>query len=117
MKSDHKPAFEYDPLTEVVIGCVLLRESQCTYLPPGKIFHLGLTEKGKRAIEPPMNTDEHRLKDDEKKSVVKNLVSIFIMSLSVCIGVYRWLKNLCFNWLNQPRSVDAFVGACDASVS
>ena len=41
---------------------------------------------------------------------------IFIMSLSVFIGVHRWLKILCFNLLNLDLSVCTCAGARDASV-
>jgi hypothetical protein len=73
------------------------------------------TKQRKRTFEPPMNTDEHRLKaDKEKRLHTKNAFVIF-MSLSVFIGVHRWLK-IVFDHLNLNHSVADFLGACDASV-
>jgi hypothetical protein len=51
-------------------------------------------EKAKAFFEPPMNTDEHRLKADKEKGYKNRFCSFFIMSLSVFIGVHRWLKSL-----------------------
>jgi len=90
---------------------------QCTDLPPREIFQRDLTEKEKKPLEPPMNTDEHRLKTDKEKGSIKNTLLIFIISLPVCIGVHRWFKIIYFNLLNHDLSVDGFIGACDASVS
>jgi hypothetical protein len=86
-------------------------------LPPKKASQQSPTEKDKREFEPPMNTDEHRLKADKTKAIFIKIILFFIMQLSVFIGVHRWLNVFCFNHLNQDHSVDAFVGACDASVS
>jgi hypothetical protein len=46
----------------------------------------------------------------------RDIMFIFIASLSVFIGVHRWLELLCFNLSNRDLSVDACVGACDAFV-
>jgi hypothetical protein len=134
--------------------------SHCIYSPPNELVKKCLTVKNKKPFEPPMNTDEHRLKADKKKYMIKNklgnrqclalIVSIvsqaraavrtnpylltrktwgeamnlpfvfvkaglifirtqgdklfiFIMSLSVFIGVHRWLKILYFNF--KPGSI------------
>jgi hypothetical protein len=73
------------------------------------------TEENENSFEPPMNTDEHRLKADKTKIDFQNIPP-FLMHFSVFIGVHRWLKNLSHDRLNLEISVDAFVGACDASV-
>jgi hypothetical protein len=91
--------------------------SHRTCLPPKNFFNQSHTEKDQRPFEPPMNTDEHRLKADKAKVIFINIFFIFIMQSSVFIGVHRWLKIFSFNLFNQFPSVDAFVGACDASVS
>jgi len=58
------------------------------------------------AFEPPMNTDEHRLKADKEKALLRfSFLSVFIRQFSVFIGVHRWLKDLCFKLLNP-----SFVG-------
>jgi hypothetical protein len=51
-------------------------------------------EKKESACEPPMNTDEHRLKADQEKRIKNKNAFVFIMFLSVFIGVHRWLKIL-----------------------
>jgi len=52
-----------------------------------------------------------------KEAFFRKIHFIFIRQLSVFIGVHRWLKIFYFKLLNQNLSVDAFVGACDDSVS
>ena len=54
----------------------------------------GNKAKAKASFKPPMNTDEHRLKADKEKAYKHMHCSFFIMSLSVFIGVHRWLKIL-----------------------
>ena len=75
------------------------------------------TSGKEHALEPPMNTDEHRLKADKEKRVKKGFVVVFILFLSVFIGVHRWLINLVLDLLNQDPSVSSLSGACDVSVS
>jgi hypothetical protein len=73
------------------------------------------TDQRERTFEPPMNTDEHRLKaDQETKPSDKKIFVLFLFS-SVFIGVHRWLK-IPFNRLHPNASVDAFLGARDAFV-
>jgi hypothetical protein len=83
--------------------------------PPRNLMRERATDKGKKLFEPPMNTDEHRLKADKEKGLLTELAFVFFMFLSVFIGVHRWLKNS-FNLLNPIVSVDASLGVCDASV-
>jgi hypothetical protein len=82
-------------------------------LPPRK----PVAGKRGNAFEPPMNTDEHRIKADKEKGLFNRSLECFFMSFSVFIGVHRWLKSLCFNLLDLIPSVTAFAGVCDVSVS
>jgi len=50
---------------------------------------------------PPMNTDEHRLKNDQEKAFHKIIYLIFIRLLSVFIGVHRWIKSPFLDSLNS----------------
>jgi len=43
-------------------------------------------EKRRKAFEPPMNTDEHRLKADKAKAHFQKILSSFIGQFSVFIG-------------------------------
>ncbi len=74
-------------------------------------------DRKENVFEPPINTDEHRLKADKAKAHFLYFPPFFIMQLSVFIGVHRWLKSFCSDLLDLNSSVDVFVGACDASVS
>ncbi|MBP7618086.1 MAG: hypothetical protein KA743_06210 [Geothrix sp.] len=64
-------------------------------------------DRKETAFEPPMNTDEHRLKADKEKALYQKFLSVFIRQLSVFIGVHRWLKDLCLDLLNTNPSADA----------
>jgi hypothetical protein len=88
--------------------------TEFTHSPPKENLGERSTDQKKRIFEPPMNTDEHRLKADKEKRLLTINSFVFSMSLSVFICVHRWLKNV-FNLLNQEPSVGVFVGACDAS--
>jgi hypothetical protein len=68
-----------------------------------------------QTFKPPMNTDAHRLKADKETLVLLKNEFVFFMSLSVFIGVHRWLK-IVFNILSQDVSADDFLGVRDASV-
>ena len=46
--------------------------SQYASLPPNELARKCSTDKDKKSFEPPMNTDEHRLKADKEKYIVKN---------------------------------------------
>jgi len=72
-----------------------------TGLPPINTSLQNSTEREKKPFEPPMNTDEHRLKADKEKQIIIKVLFVFIRQLSVFIGVHRWFKNLCFRLLNQ----------------
>jgi hypothetical protein len=75
------------------------------------------TDEKKTAFEPPMNTDEHRLKADKEKRTKSKDAVVFIMFLSVFIGAHRWLEDAFCDFLNLAISVCSFAGVCDASVS
>ena len=68
------------------------------------------TDNNEKLFEPPMNTDEHRLKADKEKRLYLNNLLVLFMFLSVFIGVHRWLKKV-FNLLNQDLSVCVFCGS------
>jgi len=72
-------------------------------------------EKARASFEPPMNTDEHRLKADKEKAYKHMHCSFFIMSLSVFIGVHRWLKIL-FSGADVLHSVQGRGGAHAAPI-
>jgi hypothetical protein len=80
---------------------------QSTYVPPKNSSDKNSTDKKKKTFEPPMNTDEHRLKADKEKGLHTKNAFVFFMFLSVFIGVHRWLKKS-FNLLTQNLSVCAF---------
>jgi len=88
---------------------------QSTWVPPRNTAEKNHTDKKQKAFEPPMNTNEHRLKADKEKGFLSKKAILLFMSLSVFIGVHRWLKN-CFDLLNPNVSVDDSLGVCDASV-
>jgi len=79
--------------------------------PPNHAAKRSSTEKEKKPLEPPMNTDAHRLKADKEKGFLRNSVSLFIISLSVFIGVHRWLKIFVLDLLTQNLSVCSFCGS------
>jgi hypothetical protein len=60
---------------------------------PKKRLDKRSTEHRKKTFEPPMNTDEHRLKADQKQLHFIKIDFFSIMFLSVFIGVHRWLKK------------------------
>jgi hypothetical protein len=86
-----------------------------TYFTPKKRVEKRSTDQKIKTFEPPMNTDEHRLKADKERGFHTKTAFVFFMFLSVFIGVHRWLKKS-FNLLNPVVSVDASLGVCDASV-
>jgi hypothetical protein len=47
------------------------------------------TDENRKAVEPPMNTDEHRLKADKEKQDKNKIAFVYIKSSSVFIGVHR----------------------------
>jgi hypothetical protein len=83
-------------------------------LPPRHTAKRSRTDQKKKPFEPPMHTDAHRFKADKVKGFLKNLVFFFIKSLSVFIGVHRWLKVFVFDLLNPKLSV---CSAAEASAS
>ena len=80
-------------------------------LPLNHTARRSTTDKKKKLFEPPMHTDAHRLKADKEKGILRKLIFIFIMSLSVFISVYRWLKVFVFDLLNPNLSVCQFSGS------
>jgi len=58
-----------------------------------------------------MHTDAHRLKADKEKGVLKKALFFFIMSLSVFIGVHRWLRVFVSDLLTQDLSVCSECGS------
>jgi len=64
-------------------------------------------EEKRKASEPPMNTDEHRLKADNAKALFRKFLSVFIMQLSVFIGVHRWLE-IFFLPVSKPGQFGVF---------
>jgi hypothetical protein len=87
--------------------------NHCADLPPRYLY----IQQKKKLFEPPMNTDEHRLKADREQQIFIKVLFAFVRQFSVSIGVHRWLKLCSFKLLNLDFFVVAFVGACDAFVS
>jgi hypothetical protein len=84
---------------------------QSVQLPPNRTVKRSTTDQKKKPFEPPMHTDAHRSKADKEKQIFKPILFILIMSLSVFIGVHRWLKIIVFNFLNQDLSVCSSCGS------
>jgi hypothetical protein len=85
--------------------------SHSAHLPLSSVFIKCITNQKKKLFEPPIHTDAHRIKADKEKGLFKKYIFFFIKSLSVFIGVHRWLKTSVFDLLNPDLSVCSVCGS------